>query len=91
MLHSQVEYQGGAFSQYMNVSYVPVGVGKEANQDAFDHESKEMYDVSELSGFFEQVGHNTDYIIHPEETMADNFAYLVTGKKVKTPRILEEM
>lgn len=35
-----------------------------------------LVDVSEVRGFFEQVGRNTDYIIHPEEILADNFALL---------------
>lgn len=38
-----------------------------------------LYDVGELDGFFEQVGKNTDYIIHPDEILADNFAFLLTG------------
>ena len=38
-----------------------------------------LYDVGDLEGFFEQVGENTDYIIHPDEILADNFALLLTG------------
>jgi hypothetical protein len=36
--------------------------------------------LEEVTGFFEQVGRNTGYIIHPEEILADNFALLVVGK-----------
>jgi hypothetical protein len=44
------------------------------------------------SGFFEQVGWNTDYNIHPEEILAENFALLITGRgQVKSPRILDQM
>ena len=32
-----------------------------------------------VGGFFEQVGRNTGYIIHPEEILADNFVLLVLG------------
>lgn len=49
-----------------------------------------MLDVSEISNFYEQVGRNTDYIIHPEETMANNFAYMITQKTdVPNPEILD--
>ena len=46
----------------------------------------------QVQGFFEQVGRNTDYIIHPEEILADNFALLVIGKTgMPSPQILDDM
>jgi len=30
--------------------------------------------------FFKLVGGNTGYVVHPEETLADNFTYLITGR-----------
>jgi hypothetical protein len=48
--------------------------------------------VSAIPDFLDRVGRNTDYLIHPEEILADNFALLVLGKKdLPTPRIPEEM
>ena len=35
----------------------------------------------EAEGFFEQIGRNTSYILHPEETLANNFVFLITEKK----------
>ena len=48
--------------------------------------------VEELQGFYEQVGRNTGYVIHPEEILADNFALLYrnTGK-VRSPEIVERI
>jgi len=41
-----------------------------------------------VEGFYEQIGRNTGYIIHPEETLANNFVHLMTGKKgLKNPEI----
>ena len=46
----------------------------------------------EISGFFEQVGRNTNYFIHPEEILADNFALLILDEhNVPSPEILEKM
>ena len=40
----------------------------------------------------EQVGNNTDYIIHPEEILADNFALLVLGEhNMPSPEIPQKM
>ncbi len=48
--------------------------------------------LKQVGGYFEQVGRNTDYIIHPEEILADNFALLITKQKNPTsPRILKKM
>jgi len=47
-----------------------------------------LISVSEVSGFFEQVGRNTGYVIHPEEILADNFALLLGGQSVGNPEIL---
>jgi len=38
--------------------------------------------------YAEQLGGNTPYIIHPEEAMADNVSYLVSGRTVRNPALL---
>lgn len=45
-----------------------------------------------LADFRRQIGRNTQYIIHPEEVLADNFAELMLGNfEVPDPWILEQM
>lgn len=36
--------------------------------------------LDEQGSFFEQIKDNTQYIIHPDEIMADNFSYLILSK-----------
>lgn len=49
-----------------------------------------LVDVPQVAGFFEQVGRNTDYIIHPEEILASNFALLVQRPpNVPSPEVLD--
>lgn len=50
----------------------------------------DMYTTADMNdSFWDQVGRNTDYLIHPEETMADNFEFLVQGTPNKpTQRII---
>jgi len=51
-----------------------------------------LLDPAMVSGFYEQVGRNTDYILHPDEILAENFVLLLNGKtNVPTPRILSAM
>ncbi len=51
-----------------------------------------LVDFDEVRGFYEQVGRNTEYIIHPEEILADNFAMLVMGDQdVPSREILKRL
>ena len=46
-----------------------------------------------VEGFLEQVGRNTNYIIHAEEILASNFEWLVVGgdKPPPSPELLERI
>ncbi|BDS15081.1 hypothetical protein [Aureispira anguillae] len=39
------------------------------------------YSIDDISGFWEQVGKNTQYNIHPDELCADNFVILALSKE----------
>ena len=52
----------------------------------------EFVGVDEVTGFYEAIGKNTGYIIHPEEVLADNFSFLLRGKSdLPNPEILERL
>jgi hypothetical protein len=47
---------------------------------------------AETTGWFEQIGRNTLYTIHPDEILAENFVRLINGDtNLPTPRILADM
>ena len=74
--------KGGEFFHYLQFRLALVNPG-----DGQDAEAR-FVGVDEVQGFFEQIGRNTDYIIHPEEILADNFALLfVESSSVPTPAI----
>ena len=86
--------KGGAFFDYLQFKLALAdrsakdGSGPPVAANA----GSRFVDVGDVSGFHEQVGKNTDYIIHPEEILADNFAFLVTKKKgLPSPAIPAEM
>jgi hypothetical protein len=68
--------------EYVNGIYVPLTNGKKLV----------LFNVSEVTNFYEQIGQNTDYVIHPEETMAKNFTYMIMEMvDVPNPEILDSM
>ena len=51
------------------------------------------YTIEAASDFWDVVGRNTDYVIAPEECLADNFAFAVVrgmhpAKPYKTPALI---
>jgi hypothetical protein len=76
--------RGGEFFNYLQLGFVIVSKNPATRA--------ELLMPQQLSGFFEQVGRNTEYIIHPEEILAENFALLMIGKRdVPSPDLLEKM
>ncbi|UCD67408.1 MAG: hypothetical protein JSW48_11225 [Betaproteobacteria bacterium] len=47
--------------------------------------------LRQIRGLTEQIGRNTRYVIHAEEVLAENFAFLVTGETVAEPQRVEAL
>lgn len=47
--------------------------------------------VDRVPAFLERLGGNTPYVIHPEETMADNVALLLTGRPARNAGLLRRI
>ncbi len=86
--------KGGEFFRYLQFKLVVVeraeeGMGVEVVREGG---KAKLLDTGEVTGFLEQVGENTTYLIHPEEILADNFVLLVTGKRdVPSPGVVEKL
>jgi Domain of unknown function (DUF4157) len=86
--------RGGEFFAYIQLQFLVVekDSGSANLKAVFDGSSPKVVGMERVSGFMEQVGGNTDYIIHPEEILADNFALLVLNEhNVASPEILQKM
>ena len=74
----------GEFFNYLQLRFLQLS-GRAATQPV-------LAAPEEVSGFFEQVGRNTNYIIHPEEILAENFALLILDERnAPSPEVLEKM
>lgn len=47
--------------------------------------------VDRVPVYLERLGGNTSYVIHPEETMADNVAFLLTGRPARNAGLLKRI
>ncbi len=98
ILFSQAEKydvkRGGEFFRYMQFQLLLVDhrIDSPAAKPVYAGQQPRLVDVQGVTGFFEQVGRNTQYIIHPEEILADNFAELVMpDRDVPSPEILKKL
>ncbi len=86
--------RGGEFFDYLQFRLLLVERGKQPGSvtTLYDGEDPRLVDLQQVTGFFEQVGRNTGYVLHPEEVLADNFALLVMEvQSVPSPAILKKM
>ncbi len=98
ILFSRVEKydakRGGSHFSYMKFQFLVVAKDNTTVPPTmtYDNANPQLVDADRVSGFYEQVGRNTKYIIHPEEILADNFALLLQGEeRVQSPEVLKQM
>lgn len=84
----------GEFFEYLQMALLlvegpaPSGVPRVLNGP----QGPRLVTLREVVGFFEQVGRNTNYVLHPEEILAENFALLVLrDQNVRSPEILTKI
>ncbi len=96
ILYSSVEQydaqQGGTFFRFLRFRLM-VLEEKDGQLQAAERDGEPvLFDPKVVDSFFDQIGRNTKYIIHPDEILADNFIHLVMkSNDLETPRIVEQM
>ncbi len=86
--------RGGEFFEYLDFQFLIVEMEATSPRPrvVYENSAPKLAGLRAVSGFLEQVGSNTQYFIHPDEILAENFALLVLGKqKVESPEIIEKM
>jgi hypothetical protein len=86
--------RGGEFFDYLQFQFLLVDRDENTSmvKPIYDGQKPKLVGLQEVAGFFEQVGRNTDYIIHPEEILADNFSLLVLQEhNLPSPAIIKKM
>jgi hypothetical protein len=80
---------GIPFFGYLTLSMLLVDRGSTPAQPALRNGAPALAPMDRVQGYFEQVGRNTNYIIHAEEILASNFERLVLGEQgAPSPEVL---
>ena len=86
--------RGGEFFRYLEFRLLLVERSSDSTavKPVYHGPEPRLVDMRRVSGFFEQVGKNTGYIIHPEEILAENFALLVLEERnMPSPEIFRKI
>ena len=77
---------GGTFFRYLEFRLM--AIDRESAKPILKTGKPLLFKPDAVDGCYEQIGRNTGYIIHPEETLANNFVHLMMGKQgLKNPEI----
>lgn len=89
-LYADRPYTGGPFFKYLQIAFVPYDEHGKAKRNADGQLI--YYGIKDIEDFSERVGKNTNYTIHPEEILAENFvlAFLNT-LNVPTPELQQRV
>lgn len=79
---------GETFFNVLDVRLLEVTAGAGATLPVRRDGAPLWHAPRDVPEYLARLGGNTHYILHPEETLADNFAALVTGRTVPNPALL---
>jgi hypothetical protein len=86
--------KGNDFSRCLDESKLLV-IEKSGDRWIYKHEDNNepiLLNFNDVPDYYKKTGANTDYVIHPEEILAENFVLLVQGNQsVQSKWVLEEM
>ena len=90
ILYTIKPYTTGSIDEYMYVGFIPL------NEDlipVMTNGQTVIYPISKVSEeLYKKIGKNTNYIIDPEEILADNFSFMLNHKKDLTnPEIVQAL
>lgn len=89
VLYADKPYTTGSFFQYMKIGFVPYDEQMKPKQE---NGKTIVYPMEKMSDFKEKIGENTQYIIHPEEILAENFVLAFTDQQsIPTPDLKEKI
>lgn len=74
-------YTGGSFFDYLDFRLLVIEGEGTSWRPLLEEGQPMMLSPREAPDYFKQIGQNTNYIIHPEEILADNFWMLVLEKR----------
>lgn len=86
------EVRGDDFFDYLSFLFIGIHIEDEKVTPLVYDNKYFIISPDNARNYFDLIGNNTTYTIHPEEVLADNFVLLILqSSKINTPRIIDKM
>lgn len=83
-VYSPKEYGGGGLFNYVKFGFLELEHTDGGCMAKLDGSGRPLvHQPQQLQGLYEQVGRNTEYLIHPDEILADNFKLVLAYRDPK--------
>jgi len=92
ILYSNLPYKGGSFFKYLKIGLMAVEGPENNKAPVYKNGVPYIFEIDNVRNFYEQVGKNTDYILHAEEISAEHFVMLLNQRRdLPNPELIEAM
>lgn len=85
--------KGGEFFRYLKINLL--AIEKEDGMWRYKRDENGepvLFELQDVPDYYNKIGSNTNYVIHPDEILAENFVLLVQGTQpVKSEWVIEKM
>lgn len=89
MIYADRTYEDGDFFDYMKIGLIPLN---EQLIPVQEYGETVIIPIEQAENLYEKIGRNTDYVINPEEVLADNFAFMILEKKdLPSPEVVNRL
>ena len=84
--------KGGELFAYLQFRLIRVELKQDCSEPIYKNKKLQLYCVEDFPLYLQKIGMNTDYVVHPEEILAENFVLLINNSRyIRSPEILEKM
>ncbi|MFN3190599.1 MAG: hypothetical protein ACE361_08755 [Aureliella sp.] len=92
IITKSAEYQPGGLFQNIDFQLLVLQESEGKFAPKLNDGKPELISPRDAPDYLKQIGTNTNYIVHPEETLADNFWMLVLkAKEVRDPWVIQKL
>jgi hypothetical protein len=79
------------FFEVLDVRLVPIIEDGTSSKAERTNSRIKWVNAMSSAAYKQSTGGNTDYLLHPEELAADNFAFLISERKVPNPQLVQKL
>ncbi len=83
--------KGGVFFNYLQFGLLVVDINEKQAKPVYKNNRLFLLSPNEVPEYLKKIGYNTNYIISPEEILADNFEIMINKREYKSEFVIKNI